>query len=349
MITQCEPLIGKAEKKAIGNYMDSGGFLTEYKQTEEFEKRLAKFFNVPYVSCVPSGSAALLISLLVSGVKPGDEVLVPDYTMVATAGAVRMIGATPVFVDVERNSLCMDVSKAKVTDKTKALIYVEINGRSGDIFAVKDFCRSNYLTFIEDSCQAFGSEMQTSEFTGDKLGTLSRFGCFSFSFHKLITTGQGGMIISHTDKDYRAIERWKDHGCIGEWRDTHDYFGFNFAYTDLQAVVGIAQLETVNERIEKKRNIHRWYFDKEPDPGYVPWFMEYYTEKRDDFIDYMGKQDITVRAFYPPIHTQKIYQDAYCPVAEEISKKGVWLPSSLTLTKKQVYTVKEAIKEYENK
>lgn len=344
MILQCEPLIGEAEKKAVAKYMESGGFLTEYVQTEKFERDIAHFLGVPYVSLVPSGSVAIMLALLASGIKPGDEVLVPDYTMVATIGAVRMIGAIPVLVDIRPESLCMDVSKAKVTPNTKALIYVEINGRAGDLQSVINFCEKNNLFLIEDSCQAFGSKYDNDDY----LGTYGRFGCFSLSFHKLITTGQGGIIVSHIRKDYETIERWKDHGSIGEWMDRHDYFGFNFCFTDLQSVVGIEQLKTVKERQEKKRQIYKWYFDEEPEKGYVPWFMEYYVKDKKKAIKYFRDNGIITRSFYPPIHTQKIYQNAHCPVTEEISAHGIWLPSSLTLTKEQVIKVKEVLKKYEN-
>jgi perosamine synthetase len=185
-------------------------------------------------------------------------------------------------------------------------------------------------------------------FTGRYLGTFGRFGCFSLSFHKLITTGQGGIIVSHTKEDYETIERWKDHGSIGEWFDKHDYFGFNFCYTDLQAVVGLSQLKSVKKRIQKKRNIFKWYFDVEPEPGYVPWFMEYYAENKEKCIAYLKKHGIMSRSFYPPIHSQKIYQNAYCPVTEVKSERGLWLPSSLTLTKDQVIYIKEVLKKYES-
>jgi perosamine synthetase len=130
--------------------------------------------------------------------------------------------------------------------------------------------------------------------------------------------------------------------------DRHDYFGFNFCFTDLQSVVGMAQLESIEERKQKKRDIYKWYFDQEPEEGYVPWFMEYYIDSKSGLLKYLKENGIIARSFYPPIHTQKIYQNAYCPVAEEISGKGIWLPSSLTLTKEQVIKVKEVLKQYEN-
>ena len=202
MIPQCEPLIGKAEQKAVNDYMKSGGFLTEHKQTEKFEKQLAKFLGVRYVSLVTSGTAALTLALMACGVE--GHVLVPDTTMIATANAVRLAGLEPILVDVNADGcMRMDMAYKKVGLCTNIMLYVDFNGH-GEISDVKRFCKKHKLILIEDACQSFGSK-----YNGKYLGTFGRFGCFSLSFHKIITTGQGGFVVSHNRKDYETIERLK--------------------------------------------------------------------------------------------------------------------------------------------
>lgn len=338
-INHVEPLIGEAEVRALTAYMRSGGFLTEHTRTKEFEEQLAKFLKVPYVSCVPNGTAALYLSLLAAGVGPGDEVLVPDLTMIATPNAVKMVGATPIFVDID-DEHCLDLSEAEVSVKTKAMIYVDLNGRSGNMNKVRKFCRTYNLALIEDACQALGSEWE-----GQYLGTFGRFGCFSLGFHKIITTGQGGFIVTHTKEDYEAIERLKDFGRVQGGNDIHDYVGYNFKFTDLQAVIGIEQLKTIKQRMAKKRKLYEWYHGVVPPKGYVPWFIEISFENRDEVAIKMRRKGIETRPMYPAIHTQKIYRGKGFPMATAVADSVLWMPSSLNLTKK---TVEYIIQTYAN-
>lgn len=338
MINHIEPYYGKAERKAMDKYLKSGGFMTEHGVTEEFEKMLAEFLSVPYVSCVPSGTVAIYLSLLASGVGKGDKVLVPDLTMIATANAVRMTGAEPILVDIDPFNFCLDLSQ--VQDEAKAMIYVDLNGRSGNMKKVKDLCKEHNMILIEDACQSLGSKHK-----GKYLGTFGRFGCFSLGFHKIITTGQGGFVVSHTKEDYEAIERLKDFGRVKGGSDIHDYMGFNFKFTDLQAVIGIEQLKTIEWRMGKKRQLYEWYFDEGAPEGYVPWFIEYVGFDRNKIYNKLMKKGIGCRKMYPPIHTQKIYESGDFPFAENISEMVLWLPSSLSLTKKQVQMIR---REYED-
>ena len=340
MINHIEPYYGKAEQQAMDKYLKSGGFMTEHTVTREFERLLAAFLGVPYVSCVPNGTSAIYLSLLAAGIGKGDKVLVPDLTMVATANAVRMTGAEPILVDIDPWNFCLDIHA--VHSEAKAMIYVDLNGRSGNMREMKKYCKDNII-LIEDACQAFGSKHK-----GKYLGTFGRFGCFSLGFHKIITTGQGGFVVTHTKVDYEAIERLKDFGRVKSGNDIHDHMGFNFKFTDLQAVIGIEQLKTIEWRMKKKRQIYQWYFDEEAPEGYVPWFIEYvgFPLERDELYEMLMKKKIGCRKMYPPIHTQKIYKtDKEFHFAETISEMILWLPSSLSLTKEQVRMVR---KEYEN-
>jgi perosamine synthetase len=243
-------------------------------------------------------------------------------------------------VDIDFN-MCLDIKKIKLTKKTKAVIYVALNGRSGDMAKVVAFCKKHKLVLIEDACQALGSKNN-----GKYLGTYGRFGCFSLGFHKIITTGQGGFIVSNTKKDYETIEKLKDFGRLKGGNDIHDYLGFNFKFTDLQAVIGIEQLKTIDWRILKKKTLYTWYWGKEPDMDYVPWFIDFMSSRRDKLFKQFKKKEIQTRKMYPAIHTQKIYkQTGRFPNAVSFAEQILWLPSSLKLTKTQVNQIKEVLYE----
>ncbi len=338
MINHIEPYYGEAERKAIQEYLNSGGYMTEHTYTQKLEEMLAEFLEVKYVSLVPNGTVALYLALLASGIGQGDEVIVPDLTMIATINAVRMIGAVPVLVDVDMD-MCLNISKIRKTDKTKAVIYVDLNGRSGNMRMIRRFCTTRNLILIEDACQAFGSRN-----SGAYLGTFGRFGCFSLGFHKIITTGQGGFIVSKTRRDYEAIERLKDFGRLKGGNDIHDYMGFNFKFTDLQAVIGIEQLKTIKWRMDKKRQLYKWYWGKEVDKEYIPWFIDFMSNNNDKLYWKFKNAGIETRKMYPAIHTQKIYkQDGRFPNSIDFAKRILWLPSSLNMTEEQVNKVKEQL------
>jgi perosamine synthetase len=340
-ISQCEPLIGKAEREAVNRYMESGGFIVEYQETEKLEKMLAEYLDVPFVSMVPNGTIALYLCLMATELTMIDEVLVPDYTMIATPNAVVMAHKRLKLADIYPSSLCLDMKSVDSFYRIKAAIYVDINGRGGDLEAVVKFCKRQGIVLIEDACQAFGSKLN-----GKHLGTFGRFGCFSLSFHKIITAGQGGFIVTHNQRDYNTIERLKDYGRLSGGGDHHPYMGFNFKYTDLQSVIAIEQLKTIEKRIAKKRKIYEWYVGEKPSKDYVPWFIEYKTDHRKRLVDRLTEKGIGSRPFYPPIHSQPIYKDyPKFPIAELVSRKGLWLPSALTLTKKDVDYIKEVLDE----
>lgn len=326
IIPHITPRYGRNEMRAIQKYLRSGGFLTEYKYTEKFEQKLAHFLKVPYVSLVPNGTLALILALACLPKK--SKVAVPNLTMIATYNAVVSTGNIPVLVDVDIYG-CLDLEKIK--ESVDAIIYVSLNGRSADMEMVQEYCKDRNIVLIEDACQALGSKSNDQY-----LGTFGRFGCFSLGFHKIITTGQGGFIVSHTKKDYEAIERLKDFGRLKGGNDVHDYFGLNFKFTDLQAVFGLEQLKTIEWRIQKKRQLYKWYHDFSVAPGYTPWFIEYLGDAKKTKIK-LAKLGIESRQMYPPLNTQKsINIKGDFPYSHTISKQVLWLPSSLDLTRWEV-------------
>ena len=358
-IQQIVPWVTSKERAALDRYLRTGGWLTEFTETQELERRLAKFLGVRYVSLTNNGTVALFLALKAVGVGQGDEVIVPNLTMVATPNAVRLAGATPVLADVDEGSLCIDSTKLKKTKKTKALIHVSLNGRAGNIEAVRRWCTKNKVHFIEDACQAFASKHR-----GKFLGTFGEIGCFSMSPHKIITTGQGGFVATNRRDLYERVERLKDFGRLAGGADFHDALGFNFKFTDVQAVLGLAQLGNISERVRRKRKLYKRYRDLLADVGAVrfhetnlrettPWFVDIYVpaRRRAALAARLKRAGVGSRPLYPAVSTQPIYRRrsrTKLLVSERVAREGLWLPSSVTLTKSEVQLVCRTIREFFN-
>ena len=318
-IPQSEPLITAKDRKAVNDYLKGGGWLTEHTKTKEFEDGITKFIGSKYCSVVPNGTLGLTLALMALGIK--GEVIVPAFTMIASVNAVKLAGAKPVMADIDLDTWCLDLDNLPITDKTQAIMVVHLNGRSPDMDKLVKICKEKHLYLIEDSCQAFGAV----ELKGD-------IAVYSLSPHKIITTGQGGLVVTNSQKISEKVRRLKDFGRLDGGEDVFPELGFNFKFTDLQAVIGLVQLSTIEERMEKKRQLYEWYTGEKPD--YLPWFIPMLSEKRDEIIKLLKKNKIGSRAFYSPI------KEGF-PNSEYLSKRGLWLPSSLTLEKEDVMRINE--------
>lgn len=341
-INQMEPWIDKEEKNAVVMYLDSGGWLTEFKKTYEFEQMIADFVGSKYACVVTNGTVTLYIALAALGIGLGDEVLVPDFTMIASANSVILAGAKPILIDINPNNLCVDLSLAQkaINKRTKALMYVSLDGRCGDMDEIVEFCKKHKLYLIEDAAQSLGSLWR-----GKHLGTFGEIGSFSFSQHKVITTGQGGALVTDSSKLIDKIRKIKDFGRSKPGVDEHITLGYNFKFTDLQAVIGIEQMKKLDYRVKRKKDMFQLY-QKElslvKEISFVetnledtsPWFIDILVKKRKKaLIEYLRNSDIGTRPFYPPIHTQVPYSKLKSrasdfQVSSEISTQGLWLPSS---------------------
>lgn len=361
MIAQFEPSFGKEEADAVHAYMMSGGWLTENKETIKFEQAIGKTLGIPHVSCVNNGTISLSLALLAAGVKAGDDVIVPDITMIATATAAQFVGINPVFVDIDPFNLCLDLELAKRTilnnPHIKAVFYVALNGRchmAQNLREFMAFCTENGVAFIEDAAQAFGSKTSDGEF----VGTIGHIGSFSFSPHKIVACGQGGALITHNKDTYERIERLKDFGRLSGGGDVHDHFGINSKFTDIQAVIGMEQLKKLSARAQFKRNLLGRYIVGlggikgvnlvHFSASAIPWFFDIYVERREELIAFLKDKGIQTRPIYPALHTQKIFEKTSreFPIASKYSAEGLWLPSSYTLTDKDVLYVCEQIKAF---
>lgn len=369
MIAQYRPLIDrKSLAKELSDYTLSDGFFTEYKKTEEFEQRLARFLEIKHCIVVNNGTLSLSLALLALGIKPGDKVIVPNITMIATYNAVKLIGAIPLLVDVDERNLCLDLKKVKeliVTgwQEIKAVIYVTLNGRSHPINEYVDFeltCRLNNISIVEDNAQSLGSWYLDSF----KISApLQGIGSFSFSMPKIITTGQGGCLVTNDPILAQKIRKLKDFGRLNGGIDIHDTFGINSKFTELQAIMGINQLENINWRVDRKREIYNRYKQKLKNIPeitfltdnwilYTPWFVDIYVERRDNLASYLKDFEIGTRKIYPEltsqitVHQNKFWKQKSMKVSKKYTEKGLWLPSSLDISNEQIDFVCNKIKEF---
>lgn len=338
-VNQMEPWIDEHEVRHMTEYLRSGGWLTEFRKTAEFEEMIAAYTGAKHCVVVANGTVSMAIAYWAKGIGAGDEVLVPDVTMIATPNAVRLVGATPVLVDVEPATLCMDLAAAEraLTPRTKAVAFVSLNGRAPDMAKWKAFCDTRGLFLMEDAAQSLGARQN-----GVHLGRFGDVGSFSFSPPKIVTTGQGGALVTDDDELARRMRKIKDFGRVQPGVDWHDMMGQNFKFTDLQAVIGIEQMKKLPWRVDRKKAIWRRYeaalrgapgvemlptSDETP-----PWFIDIYVADPDGLRAHLHARGIGSRPVYPAVHRQSIYTtDATFPVAERFCARGLWLPSSSSL------------------
>jgi perosamine synthetase len=359
-IPQMEPWLGEEEAAAVNDYMRSGGWLMEHDKSRQFESLIADYTGASHCIVTVNGTVSLTLAALACDVKAGDEVIVPNYTMIATANATSLLGARPVFVDVEPETLCLDINQteAALTTKTRAIMLVTANGRypKAGIDAFVDLADRYGLALIEDAAQSLGSRYPD----GRHMGSVGKIGSFSFSAPKIITTGQGGCLITNDGELAERLRKLKDFGRVAGGSDIHQTVGYNFKFTDLQACVGIEQMKKLQQRVDRKKQILLRYrqalstvepvkfFDQDL-MNTTPWFIDILCERRADLQQHLKKKGIGSRVMYPPINRQEAYQRAgHHPVSGLVGTKGLWLPSSSRLTDQQIETVCDSIAEFYN-
>jgi len=306
--------------------------------TREFEDALSAYLNVRHVVAVSNGSCALLAALIAAGVGPGDEVILPNRTWIATAHAVRLLGGRVVAVDVERDRPIIDVTAIElaVTSRTKVILPVHMNGRSANMEVIQQIARRHKLAVIEDAAQAIGSRNRHGY-----LGTQSDMGCFSLSVAKTISTGQGGFIVTNDDHWAERLRGIRTHG-VESTKDPESWamLGFNFRFTDVLASIGIEQLKLLSDRIAHLKEIYACYAEglrESPfalipvdlDTGEVPVYNEFLVENRENWIDRLARNGIESRPFYPDVDKATylgVAKNSF-PNSRNFSKEGIYLPS----------------------
>ena len=356
--------MNESEKKELLSVISSGWF-TEAKKTKKFEKMFANFTGSKYACAVTSGTAGLYLALNALGIKNKDEVIVPDLTFVASPNSIYANNAKPVLTDIERNTLNLDPNlvEKKISKKTKAIMAVNFNGRTSNIKILKEIAKKNNLRLIEDAAHSLGSY-----FSGKHQGTMSDIGVFSFSTPKIITTGQGGMIVTNNKNLFKKCMALKDFGReIGAKKKmmsafNHQTIGYNFKFTEFQAAVGISQMRKLKKRMKIKKNMFKVYHELLKDINEIefiqtdlsnitPWMMDILIKtkgKKLKLINFLNKNNIESRIFYPPIHRLSIYKksDKKFPVTTNISDRGLWLPSSVTLKEGDIIKISNLIKKF---
>ena len=337
----------QAVESAIKNRCISEGPLTR-----EFEREVATFLGVQFVVATTSGSVALYLALKSAGIGPGDEVIVPDRTWVATAHAVQLAGGVVKLVDVEARIpvVSLDTLEQAVSEQTKAIVLVHLNGRAGNIAEIKSFASQTGLTLIEDACQAFGSST-----IGGSLGTQGDLGCFSLGMTKLISSGQGGLVVTNDEQMDKKIRKLKTHGVVDNFTETWDEFGFNFKFTDIQASLALVELSRIDQKIKSLKTLYRNYESVVADcrglellpvaseNGEIPLYIEALASNRERMLERLSGEGIQCRPFLPCLHRSEYFdRSGDLKNSKLFEKHGVFLPSGpnqSTTTPTEIYRI----------
>lgn len=339
----------------------AAGRLSQGPIVTEFENLLREYLGVRNVVATTSGSDALLLALWATGVSPGDEVLVPNRTWIATAHSVLLLGAVPVIVDTDNDRPLISLVdlERKVSEKTRVVIPVHVNGRDAHIDEILEFGLRHNVIVIEDAAQALGSK----DVAGSFLGTRSLAGCFSLSPAKIISSGQGGFITTNDDNFASVIRLMRTHGVENVIEPKHwNRSGFNFRFTDVLASIGIVQLKKIDMRINRLRNIYLRYengfksvsevkmLKVNVGEGEVGPYIEILCEDRMDLIRHLENFGIETRIFYPDLFTASYLTDKIENSCDEIfSRTGLYLPSGPSITDEEIDCVIDCIIDYYRK
>ena len=357
-IPVARPAIGQDEISAVTAVLESG-MLAAGERVAEFEKKFADYCGTTHAVAVNNGTAALHAALLAADIGYGDEVIVPSFSFIATASAVSMTGAKPIFVDVNEQTFGIDTAQVEgsITPKTKAVIGVHLFGQPFDVPGIQHVCELHNLTLIEDAAQAQGAM-----YNGEKSGGFGQLGCFSFYATKNMTTGEGGMVTT-SDKAYNERLRMLiNHGQSEKY--LHTRLGYNYRMTDVAAAIGLVQLKKL-EKFNMRRRKNAEYYDTHISvkglvtPAVAPKMHHVYHQyvirltnefpmKRTDFMEYLKVKGIGTAVHYPiPIHHQPLYARANepdsCPVSTSLASSVLSIPVHPLLDQKELAYICDAI------
>jgi perosamine synthetase len=332
----------------------------------EFEQAFAGYIGLKHAVAVNSGTSGLFLCMPTLGIGQGDEVITTPFTFIASATPPMMAGATPVFVDIDPTSLNIDATKieSKITDRTKAILLVEVFGNPAGMDKVCEIAQKHNLMVIEDSCEALGSALN-----GKKAGTFGTMSVFGFYPNKQITTGEGGMILTDNDDlaDICVSLRNQGRAKKGGWLN-HERLGYNFRLSDINCALGIVQLSRIEEFKAKRSQVAKWYQEMlalddrlivpiQPDNCDLSWFVfvvrlaEGFTARqRDSILEAMKENNIQVSNYFSPVHLQPFmverfgYKKGDFPVTESVSERTIALPFYNNLTQDEVAIVCKTLK-----
>ncbi|CAM2939127.1 DegT/DnrJ/EryC1/StrS family aminotransferase [Paenibacillus sediminis] len=346
------PVLNGNEREYVLDCIDTGWISANGKYVNQFEQKFAEFCNVKHAISVANGTVALHLPLLAYGVGPGDEIIIPTFTYIATANAVKYCGADPVLVDCEENAWNIDPQKIeeKITSKTKGIIVVHLYGHPVDMDPILEIAKKHNLFVIEDAAEAHGAE-----YKNNVVGSIGDVATFSFFGNKIISTGEGGMITTNNDELATKMRLLRGQGMDPNKRYWFNVIGYNYRMTNLQAAVGLGQLENIDWHLDQRRRVANAYieqlapysslFTMQPE---MPWAKHSYwmvsilltdkvKAKRDEIMELMEKDGIEMRPlFYPMHHMPPYFEESTYPVADRISARGFNIPTNATLTDEDI-------------
>jgi len=360
-----EPLLTEADFAAVMGALRSGWISGSGPDIEAFERRWAEYCGRKHGIAVANGSLALHLAISLLDLQPGDEVILPSFTIISCIWPIVLAGATPVLVDSDPRTWTMDVRKVKqrITPRTKALMPVHIYGNPVDMQPLLDLADEYGLTVVEDAAEAHGAE-----YRGRKIGSFGAASCFSFYANKLVTTGEGGMVLVDDDVLAERARRFRNLGFQPGRRFVHAELGFNFRLTNLQAALGVTQVDRIDEIVARKRAMGKAYTERLSElPGLelqveqtwgrsVYWMYGLLVRETTgldaaELARRLAQRGIETRPFFLGMHEQPVLRErglfdgeAY-PVTERLARQGLYLPSSLSLDEKQIDCICVAVRE----
>lgn len=364
MIPVNEPLLGKAEAANVAECLETGWISSAGRFIDEFERRWAEYCGVKHGVAVANGTVALQLALWALDLEPGDEVIMPTFTIVSCALAATYNGLVPVLVDADPETWCMDVSaiEARITDSTRAIMPVHIYGHPVDMDPVRELADRHGLFVVEDAAEAHGAT-----YRGKRCGGLGDISCFSFYANKIITTGEGGMLLTDDDAIAERARSGRNLCFRSDRRFWHTEAGYNFRLTNMQAAVGVAQVERIDEFLALKRRMGTRYSEALAGlPLQLPvereWATNVYwmygvvlddstTMDGAELAARLAEKGVQTRPFFIGMHEQPVFleQGLFAgegyPVADRLARRGLYLPSGLALTEEQQEQVIAAVRE----
>jgi perosamine synthetase len=357
-----EPLLDGHELQYVSDCVTSGWISSAGKYISDFENKWAGYCGMNHGISVCNGTVALELAVEIFDFPVGSEIILPSFTIISCAQAITKAGCAPVVVDCDSDTWCMDVNQIEsvITPKTKAIMPVHIYGHAVDMDPLMDLAKKHNLTVIEDAAEVHGAE-----YKGKKCGGFGDVSCFSFFANKIITTGEGGMILTNNDVIAERLRSYRNLCFQGKQRFLHEEIGHNFRFTNMQAALGLAQLERIEKFVERKREMARRYNEGVASlpiqlPVEKPWAKNVYwmygiviDEKTGidakDLAARLYDKGVETRPFFLGMHEQPVfkkmclYTNLSLPVTERIARQGLYLPSGQAITDDQIDRVSEAM------
>ena len=354
-----QPDLGGNEKKYVNECLDTSWISSRGRFVNEFETQFAQRIGVEHAASVSNGTVALHLALMALGIGPGDEVIVPTLTYIASANSVAYTGAMPVFVDSLRDTWQIDPEDVRrhITPRTRAIMPVHLYGQACDMDTLIAIAKEYRLFIVEDCAEAFGTL-----YKGRHVGTFGDVSTFSFFGNKTITTGEGGMVVSNDKTLIERARHLKGQGLAAHREYWHDVVGYNYRMTNIQAAIGLAQLERADDFLARKRHLAERYtaglrrlpvevHAEAPDTVHSYWMFSILVERadqRDPLRKHLAADGIETRPLFFPMHTMPMYAKNYRKhqIAEDLAWRGINLPSWPGMTDEQVAAVVRSISTY---